>query len=448
MDELTREDLASLTISQLCGLARGLIPISRAAIKSKEILVGYLFEAACAEFCDRVRAHIRGRGDVDPVSKKRKREERNVLRRKVARKLDVDVEEVRDTSKFLQLPTNAQVKACYEQFYQATSNSAVEMVVCAVCAQEVNVRDDRVVARKLRHLPHSERLIPTRAHEAHDLYAGRLLQAEGCIGENLGGDTMLRICRSCLAELESNRDKPPRFSLANNLWIGRIPWQLQTLTFPEQLLIALLYPRIYVFKLYPKDPTFRPDPASLQRGMRGNVSTYDLNLDDLSSMLRGDLLPRQPAILSSVISVTFIGRGTLPKHYLRTIFRVRRQFVFEALTWLKSHNPKYYGSITIDPIRIRQLPEDDVPDEIAGLVRHTTDTGLIDQESAGYVPVDEQVRREIYSILSWECLFIECLQHILALGHSETEAGVMEGGARERDTQATVEEGMYSCYTG
>jgi hypothetical protein len=31
-----------------------------------------------------------------------------------------------------------------------------------------------------------------------------------------------------------------------------VPWQFQVLTFPEQLLIALLYPWVFMFKLFPK----------------------------------------------------------------------------------------------------------------------------------------------------------------------------------------------------
>jgi hypothetical protein len=56
---------------------------------------------------------------------------------------------------------------------------------------------------------------------------------------------------------------------------------------------------------------------------------------------------------------------------------------------LKNNNPKYYGGIEIDGCRIVQLPEDDVPVEVLGIVCQSTDTGLVDQESAGYVPMDD-----------------------------------------------------------
>ncbi|KAM6489672.1 hypothetical protein JOM56_012874, partial [Amanita muscaria] len=188
------------------------------------------------------------------------------------------------------------------------------------------------------------------------------------VGDLAGAETQVRVCQDCLSQLGSDgsksADNPPRFALANNLWIGRIPWQLQTLTFPEQQLIALLYPRAFVFKLYPKDIHYRPEAATLQRGLRGNVSTYELDMEGAVSMIQGELMPRPVSVLPSVISITFIGRGQLCKSLLRPIFRVRRNFVGEALQWLKNHNTKYYGNIKIDPERMRLLPLDDVPDEV------------------------------------------------------------------------------------
>ncbi|KAM6489328.1 hypothetical protein JOM56_014471 [Amanita muscaria] len=205
-------------------------------------------------------------------------------------------------------------------------------------------------------------------------------------------------------------DQPPRYSLANNMWIGRIPWQLQTLTFPEQMLIALLYPRVYVFKLFPKDLSGRPDAASLQRGMRGNVSSYELDVEGVAAMTQGTLMPRPLALLPSVISITFIGRGELSRRSLKSIFRVRRFFIAQALQWLKSHNTKYYGCIEIDAYRLQQLPEDDVPQELLTVVRQSTDVALVDQESAGYVP-----SQNIDSNGVWVCLPLSvapCLIHL------------------------------------
>ncbi|THG93982.1 hypothetical protein EW026_g7391 [Hermanssonia centrifuga] len=187
-----------------------------------------------------------------------------------------------------------------------------------------------------------------------------------------------------------NVSTPPPMSLANNLWIGRIPWELARLTVPEQLLVSLLHPRVFVFKLFPRDKDVRPEDASLQRAMRGNISTYEQDVAGVAAMVQGRLMPRPASILSSIITITYIGKDVLRKAWLQRTFRVRREVVRQALLWLKRENPKYYGHIDIDERRLELLPEDDVPPEIMDVVRQTTDVGLVDQESAGYVPTDEE----------------------------------------------------------
>jgi hypothetical protein len=223
----------------------------------------------------------------------------------------------------------------------------------------------------------------------HDLYGGLLLELRG-VTERVG-QMHVTVCGQCLAELrKENHGHPPQLSIANNLWIGQIPWQLETLTFPKQLLIALLYPRVYVFKLFPKDIHARPDASTLQRGMQETVSTCDLDMEGAELMVQGDLLPQPTSILPSVISVTFIGKGKLPKHWLQATFRVHHQHIFGTLTWLKTHN-KYYGDISIDTECICELPEDDVPAEIVGIIHQTMDIGLINQKAAGYVPAKQNM---------------------------------------------------------
>ncbi|KAF9778134.1 hypothetical protein BJ322DRAFT_1015049 [Thelephora terrestris] len=212
-----------------------------------------------------------------------------------------------------------------------------------------------------------------------------LLSPEGVICQE--DRSIANICRECLSDLKRTPSLPPKFSLANNLWIGAVPAELSTLTFPEQLLIAHLYPRVYVFKLFPKSGAGSAD--GLQRGMRGNVSTYELNAGAVVAMVEGQLMPRPPAVLSSLIAITYIGIGCIPKNWIHSTFRVRCFHVARALAWLKANNPKYYGDIVISQRQLDQLPEDDVPDEILGVIRQSNDTGLIDQESSGYVRTDE-----------------------------------------------------------
>lgn len=186
---------------------------------------------------------------------------------------------------------------------------------------------------------------------------------------------------------EKNLVTPSKISLVNNLSIGEVPTELSTLTFPEQLLITHLYPRAYVFKLFPKSGAGPVD--GLQRAIRGNVSTYELNAGAVVAMVEGQFMPRPPTVLSSLIMITCIGIGCIPKNWIHSTFRVRRYHVTRALNWLKANNPKYYGDIVISQQQLDQLPEDDVPSEILGVIRQSNNIGLVDQESAGYVRTDE-----------------------------------------------------------
>ena len=327
MSQLTCEELTLLTISEIQNLVQEKLTVSWAHHNHKDPLVDFVLTEASPELLASLRLAIDNKvaqkalvRERNLVERKRKRQEEQTSRC-VAAKLDQILEEVRDPSKFLELPNDNRVKECYREFYKATSNKALTLVVCAVCAREVNMEGDHVHVYQMTDLPHSNRLIPTHPHPCHDLFQGRLLEPKGVI-EDSGTQTQVRVCGNCFSELreESANETPPRLSLANNLWIGRIPWQLEVLTFPEQLLIALLYPCVYVFKLFPKDVNYRPDASTLQRGMRGTVSTYDLDMEGAASMIQGNLLPRSMTILPSIISVTFISRGELPKRWLQSTF--------------------------------------------------------------------------------------------------------------------------------
>ncbi|KIK18505.1 hypothetical protein PISMIDRAFT_49248, partial [Pisolithus microcarpus 441] len=97
-------------------------------------------------------------------------------------------------------------------------------------------------------------------------------------------------------------------------------------------------------------------------------------------MVEGRLMPCPPSILASLISITFVAVGNLPRDWLRSIFRVQ----------LKKHNPKYYGEVEISNNHLQDLPEDDIPVEISSVIRQSDDVGIIEQESQGYVPQDDE----------------------------------------------------------
>ncbi|KAH8977232.1 hypothetical protein EDB86DRAFT_2774286, partial [Lactarius hatsudake] len=124
------------------------------------------------------------------------------------------------------------------------------------------------------------------------------------------------VCSSCVCDLK--KDKTPSFSLANGMWIGEVPWTppplLNIFTLPKRILIAQYFPATYTVKLYPKKKgACNWSSAGMQSGLRGNVSTYHLNTNDIAHLTdMQKLLPSSP-ILAATIGVTFIGPKNLPE---------------------------------------------------------------------------------------------------------------------------------------
>jgi hypothetical protein len=259
------EDISVLTVQELRDLLRGRLHIPREANSRKDDLVKYVRAHASEDDKHLLQMAARERVGFEAGEKwdrKRKRTEYIQTRRVAKKTEEVYENETHDINRysillwycgngltricvrnsFLQLPTAGERKALYRKYYVATSNAAVATMVCGVCAREFDVCRNQMAVEALEHIPNSHRLVPQVSHPAHDLFLGKLLEPSGLMCE---GDTVkVYVCSECLTSLRNSRDIPPPHSLANNLWIGRTPWELQVLTFPEQLLVALLYPRV------------------------------------------------------------------------------------------------------------------------------------------------------------------------------------------------------------
>ena len=378
------EVLSSLSMREIWDAIHQLV-VPAPYRRRKEVLAKFILENLTPEVEKNLRDKLAARTSTKsrtPLRKRKRNEPQPTTTRKSSR---IDADEPNDDGEFLELPSDAVLRSCYRQFYEATSNAALEHVVCAVCSLERGRQLGGVSSVDLENIPSPSRLAPHKSHPDHTLFDGMLLAPEGIFHQE--GRSIANVCRECLGDLTKASPLPPKFSLANNLWIGAVPAVLSSLTFPEQLLIAHLYPRVYVFKLFPKSGGGSVD--GLQRGMRGNVSTYELNIGAVAAMVEGKLMPRPPAILSSLIAITYIGVGRIPKNWVHSTFRVRRYHISRALDWLKANNPKYYGEVVISQHQLDQLPEDDVPDEILAVIRQSNDKTLVDQESQGYVRTDE-----------------------------------------------------------
>lgn len=277
----------------------------------------------------------------------------------------------------MRAPPQQVINSAIGEFIDRTSNSALAIGVCAVCARETNRSE--LMPYRLNDLPSHMLLQPAVAHPAHDIFNGMLLHPAGVFNSDIAN-----VCRECARALTSG--KLPSFALANDMWIGSIPHELAYLTLPERLLIAKYFPAAYIIKLYPKKKGARHwDKRQMYCGLRGNVSTYQLDQGQIASMIDGTIMPQQAKILAATIGITFVGPKNLPEKSLPDIFKVRRSRVLRALEWLKENNP-VYSDVTISAARLAELPENDVPCELRATAKLSTDVQKLHAEQDGYVP--------------------------------------------------------------
>jgi hypothetical protein len=277
------------------------------------------------------------------------------------------------------------IDSCVVDFIERTSNAAITQATCASCARLLFTRELEEMA--LNEIPNSHNLRPHQPHPGHHLTPGGLLLAGGPYEEQAS----IHLCTECVNRLKS--DRRPKMSLANGLWVGNIPPELQNLTLPERVLLALYFPVAYVVKLYPCGRrTYNTSQDRLHSALKGNVSTYKLDQQQIADML-GLTMPPPARILSSTIAITYVGPNNLPKRSLHGSFRVRRARVSRALYWLKANNP-LYSNIKISEERLLQLPENGVPAAVEDTARWSVDVGALDQEHGSYVPLLEDEDEE------------------------------------------------------
>ena len=269
------------------------------------------------------------------------------------------------------------------KFIDATGNEALATSDCAVCAG--SFFHSEISEFKVSHLREEGNLVPSKPHPAQKLTEGMLLHVTpASLHFDSDSCLMANVCGSCSSDLK--RKKTPSMSLANGLWIGDIPLELKILTLSERILVARFFPAAYIVKLYPKMKGTRNWASDgFYHALRGNVSTYRLNTDQISHLACSNIMPPSPTILAATIGVTFVGPKNVPERTMPGFLRVNRACIRMALEWLKDHNP-LYANISISGDRLSALPVNDVPEELLSVVKYSDDTRLLAEETDGYVP--------------------------------------------------------------
>ncbi|OBZ78026.1 hypothetical protein A0H81_02090 [Grifola frondosa] len=157
------------------------------------------------------------------------------------------------------------------------------------------------------------------------------------------GEDVIDICTTCYNVVK--RGNIPAQSLANGLWIGDVPLQLQKLTFLECMLVARVRHNYFVAKV---------DKG--QRKLCANAIMFAQPVGKLYSVL-----PPPRAELDQCLALLFV-RSTkpTPADWKRTPFLVRHLEVMDALRWLKLNHSEY-GNVDLSDTNMRQYCQDEPP---------------------------------------------------------------------------------------
>lgn len=181
---------------------------------------------------------------------------------------------------FLMVPSEDMIKKCVAVFIDRTSNEALSHATCAICAVDHLKTNTRGI--HVEDMLNKELFQPQTAHNSHQLTDGILLENAGVRKCERG--QILTVCTGC--EKDTRVGKVLKLALANGMWLGEVPMELQVLMLPEHVLTTKCLPATYMVKLFPKKKGAKTwSSLGCNTGMRGNVSSYHLNVEDIADLV-------------------------------------------------------------------------------------------------------------------------------------------------------------------
>ena len=182
------------------------------------------------------------------------------------------------------------------------------------------------------------------------------------------------VCTECWSSLV--KEKIPKFSATDKVWMGDIPKQLQGLTIPEQRLIALYRHNSCIVKL--QSPFHSTSTA--QSALKGNCISFPQDVINIAATL-----PLELDDLCDSLKIIFVGSHMPQRSQLKHILTVRKKKIYDALQWLNQNNP-LYRYIIINQSTIDKLPDDDVPDCLWATMEISNNTEAAESERSSYIP--------------------------------------------------------------
>ena len=152
-----------------------------------------------------------------------------------------------------------------------------------------------------------------------------------------------KVCPLCMESLD--KKKVPTLALANGLWVGDIPNELQNLTYAEQLLIARVRHNRCIVRV-----------SSGMFKMQANAISFSNPMPKIYNVL-----PPPIEEMDEVLAFIYTGPCKPTKaDFQRTPLLVRRLKVSKALHWLKLNHIDYYDCEISDK-NLASYPEEGPP---------------------------------------------------------------------------------------
>ena len=232
------------------------------------------------------------------------------------------------------------------------------------------------------------------------------------------------MCNKCSVSLK--RGKTPTNSLANGLWLGKVPQELKNLTYVEKMLIARVRHNRCIVRV----------KSSGRYKLRANAIVFQNPITKVY-----DVLPPPLKELDEVLACIFTGPCKPTKSDLkRTPLLVRRNNVARALKWLVLNHIDYQN-IEISETNLSQYGEEDIPVVIdyreSVISKENEETSLHDTEDddgiGGDCPfVVHGLSGEEYLTMTTDALKAVALEHltsnqkVLFIGHSKDPISIFK----------------------
>ena len=308
-------------------------------------------------------------------------------------------------------PSNNDIEKIVQGFCAATHPSLFMEAGCAVCGLLCQVKDLTLLTDVNVSL--DPLIVPgiTRQERANDVH-----EIKEIPGPVLDRDCR-HACKQCLDSLK--KGKMPKMSLANGLWIGKVPKELQDLKYAETLLIARVRHNQCIVKV----------KASGRYKMRANAIVFENPIPKVYNVLPP---PREE--LEQILAFMFTGPCRPTKEDLkRTPLLVRRNKVANALQWLVLNHSDYEG-VEISKDNLNQYALEGIPVVVdyreSILNKETEEFSLHDTEGDDGFDGDcsfvvHGLYGEEYTTMTTDALKAIALEHltqnnkILFVGHSK-----------------------------